>query len=169
MRPFALLVTWTCYATWLPGDRRGYVSNTRHAGGGFARKVNTPGVPYTRDDPTTRTLARSLPSHPTVRLTPAAAEVVARTLAAATAARGWHVRRAAVMANHVHVLLTACPDDGEAVRRVLKGVTQAALSAAADAYVAAQPGMLAGVFAGLAFTVAGGARVFHPPEASGGV
>ena len=34
----------------------------------------------------------------------------------------------AVMANHVHVLVTNCPDDGPAVRRVLKGVSQAELS-----------------------------------------
>jgi hypothetical protein len=31
------------------------------------------------------------------------------------------------MANHVHVVVTSCPDDGPAVRRVLKGVSQAAL------------------------------------------
>ncbi len=32
------------------------------------------------------------------------------------------------MGNHVHVLITDCPDDGPAVRRILKGNTQAALS-----------------------------------------
>jgi REP element-mobilizing transposase RayT len=32
------------------------------------------------------------------------------------------------MANHVHVVITHCPDDGPAVRRVLKGTSQAALS-----------------------------------------
>lgn len=32
------------------------------------------------------------------------------------------------MRNHVHVLVCNCPDDGPAVRRVLKGVSQAALN-----------------------------------------
>ena len=193
MRPFALLVTWTYYGTWLPGDRRGYVSNTRRPSGGFDRKVNTPGVEYTRDNPTTRRLTLATQARPTVLLTVHLAGVAADALAQAVVARGWHIRRAAVMSNHVHVLLNACPDDGEAVRRVLKGVSQAALSAAvgrptrwwtaggsdrykhddraiaaADRYVAAQRGMLAGVFANLPFGVEDGARVFRPPAASGG-
>ena len=33
------------------------------------------------------------------------------------------------MANHVHVVIIDCPPDGEAVRRLLKGNSQAALSA----------------------------------------
>ena len=32
------------------------------------------------------------------------------------------------MGNHVHVVVQGCPDDGPAVRRVLKGNTQAALT-----------------------------------------
>jgi REP element-mobilizing transposase RayT len=32
------------------------------------------------------------------------------------------------MANHVHIVITECPDDGPAVRRILKGVAQAGLS-----------------------------------------
>jgi hypothetical protein len=34
------------------------------------------------------------------------------------------------MVNHIHVLLIDCPDDAPAVRRILKGVSQAALSEA---------------------------------------
>jgi REP element-mobilizing transposase RayT len=76
--------------------------------------------------------------------------------------------RGAVMANHVHVLVTNCPDDGPMVRRVFKGSSQAALSSkmgesrrwwtaggsdrykhtweaieAAVEYIARQPGVLA--------------------------
>lgn len=36
------------------------------------------------------------------------------------------------MANHVHAVVTECPDNGPAVRRVLNGVSQAALSGAAE-------------------------------------
>ena len=32
------------------------------------------------------------------------------------------------MADHVHVVIMQCPDDGKAVRRLLKGNTQASLS-----------------------------------------
>ncbi len=36
------------------------------------------------------------------------------------------------MANHVHVVICDCPDDGSAVRRILKGTSQAKLSARAE-------------------------------------
>ena len=35
------------------------------------------------------------------------------------------------MTNHVHVLIVDCPDDGEGVKRILKGNSQAELSRAA--------------------------------------
>ena len=167
-RPFALHITWTCYATWLPGDLRGYVSNTLLPEGGHIPKQNTPGTLYRTDDPLTRRAARSLQKGPTVGLSPEHARCVIRSLAEAARARSWRILRAAVMPNHVHVVVTDCPDDGPAVRRILKGNSQAALSAAtgrrqrwwtaggsdrykhdhaaieaAVAYVAGQPGMLA--------------------------
>jgi hypothetical protein len=170
MNPFALHVTWTCYATWLPGDKRGYVSNTRLPKGGFVPKANTPGTPYTSDDPFTRGLSRAEQLHPTVRLTLEQAVFVASTLIDAVAERDWFIIRAAIIANHTHVLVTRCPHDGPTVRRVLKGVTQAALSDlagqrrkwwtaggsdrykhdqraidAADGYIARQAGILAGI------------------------
>ena len=46
--------------------------------------------------------------------------------------RGWLILRRAIMANHVRVVVAECPDDGPAVRRVLKGVSQAALSGATE-------------------------------------
>jgi REP element-mobilizing transposase RayT len=127
---FALHITWTCYGTWLPGDERGHVSNVLLPGGGFTPKANAPGTPPSPGDEFTRGRARALQAGETVWLTPAQAVCAADALVAACRARGWHIRRAAVMANHVHVVVCACPDDGEAVRRVLKGVSQAALSKA---------------------------------------
>jgi REP element-mobilizing transposase RayT len=61
-------------------------------------------------------------------LTPAQALHAAEGLVAAARERGWHILRAAVMANHIHVVICHCPDDGPAVRRVLKGVSQSKLS-----------------------------------------
>jgi REP element-mobilizing transposase RayT len=38
------------------------------------------------------------------------------------------VLRAAIMWNHVHVIVCNCPDNGPEVRRILKGVSQSAIS-----------------------------------------
>ena len=126
--PFALLVTWTCYGTWLPGDERGYVSNTLRAGHGYRPKQNTPGTEFTADDVTTRERARRLQRGETVYLTVEQAVNVAQCLVKVAAREGWTIPRAAVMANHVHVVVQQCPRDGPSVRRLLKGNTQAALS-----------------------------------------
>jgi REP element-mobilizing transposase RayT len=127
-KPFALHITWTCYATRLPGDERGYVSNTLLPGGGYVPKQNTPGTPCTADDAYTRERARSLQKSPTVFLTPDQALVAAQALVKAAKTRSWRIVRGALMCNHVHVVVMDCPDDGPAVRRILKGNSHAALS-----------------------------------------
>ena len=126
-RPFALHITWTCYGTWLPGDERGHVSNILLPEGGYLPKQNVAGAPIAAGDAYTKQRAQSLQKGPTVLLTADEALVAARALVKATQARSWVIVRGAVMANHVHVLVTNCPDDGPAVRRILKGVSQAAL------------------------------------------
>jgi REP element-mobilizing transposase RayT len=127
-QPFALHETWTCYGTWLPGDERGYVSNTLLPTGGYVPKENTPGTPYTADDPTTRDRARSLQKGETVFLNHEQALIAARALVKAAQERNWRIVRAALMCNHIHVVVMDCPDDGPMVRRILKGTSQAALS-----------------------------------------
>ena len=83
---FALHITWTCYGNWLPGDRRGYVSNTLQPDKSYLQKQNTPGAPITADDPETRSRAAALQKSPTVRLTTEQARCVAETLVRAFAA-----------------------------------------------------------------------------------
>jgi len=56
------------------------------------------------------------------------AVVVAEGLVRAANERGWWILRAAVMWNHVHVVIVDGPPDGPSVRRALKGPTQARLS-----------------------------------------
>jgi REP element-mobilizing transposase RayT len=126
-RPFAWLITWTCYGTWLPGDQRGYVSNTLLPEGGSLPRENRFGTPYTREDAYTRERARSLLKHDPVYLTELEAFVAAEAITRAARSRGWRIPRAAFMANHVHVVVQDSPDDGPTVRRVLKGTSQAAL------------------------------------------
>jgi REP element-mobilizing transposase RayT len=125
---FALLLTWTCYGNWLPGDARGYVSNTHLASGGWLPKENVPGTPYTKDDPLTRHQTRTLMNEPPARLSAEEALCAAEALVEAARKRGWRILRAALMANHVHVVICDCPDNGPRVRRILKGTSQAKLS-----------------------------------------
>jgi hypothetical protein len=172
-QPFALLITWTCYGTWLPGDRRGSVSNTLLPEGGFRPKENVPGTPYSPPDEFTYHRARTLQKEETVFLTTKQAEVAAASLCRAAQTRGWRILRGAIIPNHVHVVVMNCPPDGPAVRRTLKGNCQADLNDhvgqnrrwwtaggsdryknnwpaidAAVEYVANQPGMLAGIIDG---------------------
>jgi len=127
--PFAIHITWTCYGTWLPGDERGHVSSTLLPTGGFVPKENTPGTAYAAGDPYTKQRARFLQKDPTVWLNTEQALVAAGALVQAARKRNWRILRGALMSNHVHLLVMDCPDDGPAVRRTLKGNSQAALSA----------------------------------------
>ena len=68
LRMFALLETWTCYGQWLPGDPRGYVSNTLTEEG-YRTKRNQPGTAYDRDERATHRRAKTLQKHPTTWLT----------------------------------------------------------------------------------------------------
>jgi REP element-mobilizing transposase RayT len=128
--PVALFITWTTYGTWLPGDARGYVSNTLSPKGGFEPKQNQIGTPYKVDEAYTRERARDLQKWQAVWLTVPQAQIVANSLVSVATKRDWMILRASVMSNHVHVVLTRCPIDGPGVRRILKGNTQADLSAA---------------------------------------
>jgi len=128
--PFALFITWTTYGTWLPGDERGHVSNTLLPGGGFVPKENRLGVDARKDDAFTREQAKSQQNWNSVWLTPDEAFTAVAALANAASKRNWRILRAAAMSNHVHVVVTNCPDDGPAVRRIFKGNAHAELSTA---------------------------------------
>ncbi len=126
-RPFALLLTWTFYDTWLPGDQRGYVANSRSQRGGFEPLHNVPGTAIDADHAESRDLARSLQKHSSVRLTQGEALLVADVFIAAAVKHNWQIVRGAVMANHVYLVVMESPDNGPEVRRVFKGVSQTRL------------------------------------------
>ena len=125
---FGLFITWTCYGTWLPGDRRGYVSDTFLPDGTRKPKQNTPGTPYTADDAHTRDRARRRQKGRTVYLNRDQATAVAEALVDAAGKQQWRILRGAVMRSHVHVVVIDCPEDGPLVRRGLKGPSQTRLS-----------------------------------------
>jgi len=166
----ALFITWTTYGTWLPGDERGHVSNTLIQQEGFLPKQNRPGTPYAAGDAYTRERARRIQKWPAVWLSASQAVVAAASLVTVAVKYEWVILQAAVMSNHIHVVVVRCPLDGPAVRRILKGNVQVELSSAAGEsrrwwtaggsdrvrigersidetarYVADQPGKLAGV------------------------
>lgn len=125
---FALFITWTCYGTWLPGDARGHVSNRLQSDGSYLPKLNTPGTPSAGFDADAIQAAKELQKWPTTRLASKEARWAADGLVDAVTKRNWRIHRGAVMYNHVHVVVSKCPNDGPAVRRILKGCSQAYLS-----------------------------------------
>jgi REP element-mobilizing transposase RayT len=127
---FALHITWTCYGTWLPGDPRGHVSNRLTKENVYLPKQNGPGTDYAEGDAWTWKNARSHQKGETVYLTGPQAELVCQSMVRAAESRSWRILRAAVMRNHVHVVVTDCPANGPELRRILKGVSQSDLTKA---------------------------------------
>jgi REP element-mobilizing transposase RayT len=124
----ALFITWTTYGTWMPGDSRGYVSAMLGENGVYAPIRNQRGAPFASDDPRTLAAARRLQKHDTVWLNATQALAAAEAIRDAAQKRNWSIIRAAIMANHIHTLTTACPDDGPMAMRIFKGVSSTTLS-----------------------------------------
>jgi hypothetical protein len=103
------LLTWTTYGTWLPGDRRGFVSNVRDGPGPEVRH-NIPGTPCDADDERVRRRALDNLVGDPVWLTPEQAEIVVEQFRQTAAYRGWSLLAVAVVANHVH-LVVGVPGD----------------------------------------------------------
>ncbi len=98
------LLTWTTYGAWLPGDRRGFVSDVRD-GEGEKALHNTPHTPCDADMPALQAHAAAIMTAETVRLDAAQAQTVAVQLRETATHRGWHLLALAVMANHIHVVV----------------------------------------------------------------
>jgi REP element-mobilizing transposase RayT len=136
--------------------------------GKYEPKQHRVGTPYTKDHALTRQHAAVAQKHATATLDLSDAVVAANAIVEACGNRRWDVIRAAFMWNHVHVVVTNCPDNAPEVRRILKGVSQNTLGKhdgksqrwwtaggsdrylhgeqaiiAATRYVANQPGVLA--------------------------
>jgi REP element-mobilizing transposase RayT len=116
-----VFLTWSTYGTWLPGDPRGYVSNTLKPGGSYEPRHNVPGTPYTADDPFTFAQAEMLRKFPSVHLSPVTARWAAEGLILAAKENKWHITRGAIMAAHVHLLLPLADHKSWWVRKILKG------------------------------------------------
>ncbi len=105
------LLRWTTYRTWLPGDDRGFVSNVREGEGPEVRQ-NTPG---TEPDAKQRGLwlaAQSNVKGSAVYLSAAHAQAILEQFQETGRYRGWELPAAAIMANHIHVVV-GVPGDPE--------------------------------------------------------
>jgi REP element-mobilizing transposase RayT len=105
------LLTWTTYGTWLPGDDRGFVSNVRDGAGPEVRH-NDPGTPYDRGVPGLVRASREALKCAPLLLTAEQGEALLSQFRETAGHRGWALLAAAVMANHVHVVL-GVPGDPE--------------------------------------------------------
>jgi hypothetical protein len=90
--PLAFFLTWTCYGTWLPGDKRGWVAK--------------PGK-FREPDSELEAAAKQLMTEPALSLDSEQRVVVERTIADHCRFRGWHLHAVNCRTNHIHVVVTA--------------------------------------------------------------
>jgi len=103
--PIAYFITWTTYATWLPGDERGW----QEYQGGFHEP-----------DPKRADEASFLLTEEPCTLTEQERDIVEKQIAETCAHRGWKLHAVKCRTNHVHVVVTAPNDAGDKVRDDLK-------------------------------------------------
>jgi len=115
------LLTWTTYGSWLPGDERGFVGRVPDGEAGHVVH-NLPGEPYDADEPALRRSAGAQQKGPTVTLDGAAADVCAAAFREVSDTHGVVIHAAAVMANHVHLVVSAEDADGARLLQLFKGV-----------------------------------------------
>ena len=123
------LITSTTYGTWLPGDRRGFVSPVRAEDGGLETH-NIPGTPCETDLPRlARSARRHLRGRP-VRFTRDQAATLLAQFRETAEYRQWELVAAAVMPTHFHVVVGVSGDpDPSGMLRDLKSYGSRALNA----------------------------------------
>ena len=102
-------LTWTTYGTWLPGDERGFVAPIRDADG-VQEIHNVPGTPHDADNPALKRFAQQQLKQPPIFLNTDQAHELLPQFQETAHFRKWQLLAAAVMANHVH-LVVGVPGD----------------------------------------------------------
>jgi hypothetical protein len=124
------LLTSTTYGTWLPGDRRGFVSPLHGPDG---KKVihNVPSTPYDADHSALRNSAKLCMTSTAVRLTAKQAAIVLKQFQQTCTLRNWICVSGSVMANHFHVVVSVPGDPDPAfLLRDLKSYASRSLNLA---------------------------------------
>jgi len=104
------LLSNTCYGTWLPGSRHGFVSQIlehRPHDAPDDRRVthDLPGTAYDEDLPALEAAAKSQMRGPPIYLTTAHSEICLAQFQETARHRGWQIRAVAIMFNHFHIVL----------------------------------------------------------------
>jgi REP element-mobilizing transposase RayT len=103
------LITWTTYATWLPGARVGFVSQVRDEHGNHVTH-NLPGTPFDADMPELEAFVRAHMKGSPVHLDRPAAEALIQQYQETARIRGWELEAASVMHNHTHLVVGVSGD-----------------------------------------------------------
>ncbi len=112
------LLTSTFYGQWLPGDARGSVTNVRDRRPGdpmtpARREHARPGDDYEEAIPGLHRAAREQSKGPPVTVDLPQAEQLLEQFLETAAHRGWTLRAASIMVNHVHLVVEAPPEVGK--------------------------------------------------------
>lgn len=102
-------LTWTTYGTWLPGDRRGFVSDIK-ADDGTTIRHNVPGTEYDANILALEAHAASQQKAVPVRLLEIQAVLLLNQFLETAQVRQWRLFASAIMANHCH-LVVGVPGD----------------------------------------------------------
>src|SRR5262245_23937748 len=122
------LITSTTYGTWIPGDRRGFVSTVRD-GEGPRLRHNEFGAPYDANMSGLQASAQLLMKGLPILLSSEQAAIVLAQFRETCAFREWELQAAAVMANHFHAVISAGENvRSEAILRDLESYASRVLS-----------------------------------------
>ena len=99
------LLTWTTYGTWLPGDDRGFVSNFDD-GVGKSRRLNQVGSESASSQRGIQVKSRRMMLGDPIYLKQPLAVPLLDQFKETADHRGWKLHAVAIMANHIHLLVT---------------------------------------------------------------
>ncbi len=116
------LLTWTTYGTWLPGDERGFVGRVPDEQGGHVIH-DLPGEPYDADEPRLQREALRQRKGAPVKLTREQAGACVEAFGEVCVKHGVSIDAGAVMANHVHLVVTSNESEGPPLLNLFKGVS----------------------------------------------
>jgi len=124
----AWLLTWTTYGSWLPGDRRGFVSR-RPTESGAHTIHNLPGTLYDADRKELEESAKERMHGRAVVLTEAQAATALAAFTETAAAHHIAIIALSIMPDHVHILCQG-EQDGARLMQLFKGASARRLSRA---------------------------------------
>jgi hypothetical protein len=124
------LLTWTTYGTWLPGEDRGFVSTVRENSNERRKRRNELGTDYSRAMAGLRRASQSRLKCPPIYLSIEQARIVWGQFQETAVYRGWQLESVAIMANHVHIVVSLSSDvEPDVLLRDFKSYASRALNA----------------------------------------